>query len=132
MATIWPVNAVPSALPEQADMSHITQQYTLVLQVLDLDCELLLKAQSVAAKSQGQYKAETFLLPQAELAQLSLASAKLVALQGRMKHLDRVERGLDLALRQPAGTMESWIYSKLYRQQRASLKLQPPPQASRK
>ena len=47
-----PVNAVPPALPEPANMSHITQQDTLVLQVLDRDCELRLEAQSVAAKSQ--------------------------------------------------------------------------------
>ena len=51
------VNAVPPALPEQADMNHTTQQDTLVSQVLRLDIELRLKAQSVAAKSQGQYKA---------------------------------------------------------------------------
>ena len=65
-----------------------------------------LKAQSVAAKSLGQYKSETFLLPQTELARFSSDSAKLVALQCRMKHLDRVERDLDLAMRQPAGTMD--------------------------
>ena len=99
------VNAVPPALPEQADMNHTTQQDTLVSQVLRLDIELRLKAQSVAAKSQGQYKAGSSLLPQAEFAQLSSASAKLVALQDRMKLLDRVERDLDLALRQPAGIM---------------------------
>ena len=29
------VNAVPPALPEQADMSHISQKDTVVLQVLD-------------------------------------------------------------------------------------------------
>ena len=100
-----PLNAVPPALPKPADISRITQQDTLVLQELRLDCELLLKAQSVAAKPQSQYKAETFLLPQEELAQLNSASAKLVALQGRMKLVDRVERDLDLARRQPAGIM---------------------------
>ena len=38
----------------------------------------------------------TFQLPKAELAQLSSASAQLVALQYRMKLLDRVEKDLDL------------------------------------
>ena len=38
---------------------------------------------SVAAKSQGQCKAETFLVSQEELAQLSSASAKFLALQCR-------------------------------------------------
>ena len=61
-----PVNAVPPALPEQADRSNITQQDTLLMQVLELECQLLLKAQSVAAKSQVQYKPETFMLSQAE------------------------------------------------------------------
>ena len=59
----------------------------------------------MAAKSQGQRKAETFLLSQAELAQLSSINAKLVDLQCRMEHLDREEtlqRDLDLELRQPA------------------------------
>ena len=37
-----PVNAVPPALPEQAYISPITQQDTLSLQLLDLDCELQL------------------------------------------------------------------------------------------
>ena len=66
-----PVNAVPPALPEPAYISPIKQQDNLVLQVLDLDCELWLRTQSVAAKSQGQYNAEIFLLPQAELARSS-------------------------------------------------------------
>ena len=106
-------------------MSHITQQDTLVFKVLD--CDLLLEAQSVAATSHCE--AETFLLSQAELAQLSPASAKLVGMQGRMKHLDRMERDLDLARRQPAGIMDllqSW-WRKLYSKQRASQRLQPPP-----
>ena len=107
-----PVNAVPPApaLPEQANISPIAQQDTLVLQVIDLDFELQLRAQSVAEKSLGQYKAETFqvLLPQAEWARLSSDSAKVVALQCRMRHLDRVERDLDLrlSLRQPAGIID--------------------------
>ena len=37
-----PVNAVTPALPEQAYISPITQQDTLLLQLLDLDCELQL------------------------------------------------------------------------------------------
>ena len=45
--------------------------------VLHLDYELQVKAQFVAAKSQGQNKAEAFLLSQAELAKLGSASAKL-------------------------------------------------------
>ena len=76
-----PVNAVPPALPEQADRSNITQQDTLLMQVLELEYQLLLKAQSVAAKSQVQYKPETFMLSQAEQAQFSSASAKLLVLQ---------------------------------------------------
>ena len=56
------VNAVSPALPELADISLFTLQDTLLMQVLDLEYALLLKALSVAAKSQGQYKAETFLL----------------------------------------------------------------------
>ena len=105
-----PVNAFPPApaLPEPANISPITQQDTLVLQVIDLDFELRLRAQSVAEKSLGQYKTETFLLPQAEWARLSSDSAKVVALQCRMRHLDRVERDLDLrqSLRQPAGIID--------------------------
>ena len=91
------VNAVPPALPEPANISPITQQDTLVLprQVIDLDFELQLRGQSVAEKSLGQYKAETFLLPQADWTRLSSDSAKPVALQGRKRHLDRVERDLD-------------------------------------
>ena len=58
-----PVNAVPPALPETAYISPITQQDTLLLQVLDLDCKLLLRAQSVAVKSLGQYKAKPFWCP---------------------------------------------------------------------
>ena len=85
-----PVNAVPPALPvpEPGDMSHITQQDTVVLRVIDLDYQLLLEFQSVAAKSQGQYKAETYLMSrsQSELAQLNSASAKLVALQRSKQH----------------------------------------------
>ena len=57
---VSPVNVVPRALPEMADISHITQQDTLVLQVIDPDYQLLLEAQSVAAKSQGHYKAGAF------------------------------------------------------------------------
>ena len=57
-----PVNAVLPALLELADISPITQQDTLVLQVLRLGCELQHKAQSAA---------ESYLLSQAELAQLS-------------------------------------------------------------
>ena len=49
-----PVRAVPPDLPEQADISHIILSDTLVLQELDVDYQLLLKALSVAAKSQGQ------------------------------------------------------------------------------
>ena len=56
----------------QADISLLTQQDTLLMQVLDLKYALRLKAQSVAAKSQGQYKAETFLFSQAELAQFTI------------------------------------------------------------
>ena len=111
-------------------MSHITQQDTLVFKVLD--CELLLEAQSVAATSHGE--AETFLLSQAELAQLSPASAKLVGMQGRMKHLDRMKRDLDLARRQPAGIM---IYCKVGGANCTASRgpargYSPPPQASRK
>ena len=50
------VNAVSPALPEQAGISLFTQQDTLLMQVLDLEYSLRLKAQYVAAKSQGQYK----------------------------------------------------------------------------
>ena len=53
------VNAVSPALPEQADIRLFTQQDTLLMQVLDLECSLRLKAQYVAAKSQGQYKADS-------------------------------------------------------------------------
>ena len=52
------VNALPPALPGQADISHITQQDTLLMQALELEYALRLKAQSAAAKSQGQHKAE--------------------------------------------------------------------------
>ena len=62
-----PVIAVPPTLLEPADISPITQQYTLVLQVVRLGGELQRKTQSVAAKSEGQHKAECFLLPEAEL-----------------------------------------------------------------
>ena len=68
-------------------MIHITQHDTLVLQVLDLDCELRLISQSVAAKSQGQDKAETILLSQSELAKLSSASAKALQPQRGSKRL---------------------------------------------
>ena len=98
---------MPLALPESADMIHITQHDTLVLQVLDLDCELRLKAQSVAAKSQVQYKAETFLLSPGELARFSSDSVKLQVLQHRMHQLDLAERDLDRAQRQPAGIIQS-------------------------
>ena len=41
-----PVNAVPPVLPEMAHIGPqaITQQDTLLMQVLDLDCEFLLRA----------------------------------------------------------------------------------------
>ena len=103
-----PVNVVLPALPEPANISPVTQQDSLVLQVINLEFELRLRAQSVAEKCRGHYKAETFLLPQAELARLSSESAKLVALQCRMRRLDRVEGDLDLrlSLRHSAGIMD--------------------------
>ena len=85
------------AMPEPADISLFTQQDTLLMQVLDLEYALRLKAQSVAAKSQGQYKAETFLLSPGELARFSSDSVKLQVLQHRMHQLDLVERDLDRA-----------------------------------
>ena len=99
-------DSVSPALPEPADKSLFTQQDTLLMQVLDLDYALRLKAQSVAAKSQGQYKAEIFLLSQAELAQFSSASVKLQILQHRMHQLDLAERDLDRARRQTAGIID--------------------------
>ena len=112
------VNAVSPALPEPgrapalhepAGISLFTQQDTLLMQVLDLEYALRLKAQSVAAKSQGQYKAETFLLSPAELAKFSLDSVKLQILLRRMHQLDLAERDLDRAWRQPAEIIESAI-----------------------
>ena len=95
------VNAVSPALPEPgrahepAGISLFTPQDTLLLQVLDLEYALRLKAQSVAAKSQGQYKAETFLLSPGEFARFSSDSVKLQVLQHRMHQLDLAERDLD-------------------------------------
>ena len=112
------VNAVSPALPEPgrapalhepAGISLFTPQDTLLLQVLDLEYALRLKAQSVAAKSQGQYKAETFLLSPGELARFSSDSVKLQVLQHRMHQLDLAERDLDRTRRQPAGIIESAI-----------------------
>ena len=50
---------------------------TFVLQLFDLECQLIVKAHLVAAKR--QFKAKAFLMSQAALAQLSLASTKIVA-----------------------------------------------------
>ena len=41
----------------------------LVLQLIDLEYQIMVKAKSLAFKSQRQYKAETFLMSQAALAQ---------------------------------------------------------------
>ena len=95
------------ALHEPAGISLFTPQDTLLLQVLDLEYALRLKAQSVAAKSQGQYKAETFLLSPGEFARFSSDSVKLQVLQHRMHQLDLAERDLDRAQRQPAGIIQS-------------------------
>ena len=60
-----PTTTVAPVLSELADISQITQHDALVLQLIDMEYQIMIKAQFLVSKSQ----AETFLMSQAALAQ---------------------------------------------------------------